>query len=244
MKIVGHILLSIPILLLGVSCLHGQDSEPSQVRQWVTDLSGTLSSSEVRQLNQMLREFEDSTSTQVIVLIVPTLGGRPIEETALAIAEINGIGKKGKDNGVLLLVAKEEREIRIEVGYGLEGVLTDALSGQIIRNEIVPFFRQGNYYSGINAGVEAIMLATRDEYTGDRSSSSPEVPFPFLLLLFFMLFFVMGSLRRRTRRMSGGLGPMIFTGMGGSGSTRGGWGGGGFSGGGGSFGGGGASGRW
>ncbi len=243
MKIVRHILLQIPILLFGVSCLHGQDSPPPQVRQWVTDLSGTLSSSEVGQLNQMLQHFEDSTSTQVVVVIVPTLGGRPIEETALAIAEANGIGKKGKDNGVLLLIVKEEREIRIEVGYGLEGVLTDALSGRIIRNEIVPFFRQGNYYSGIDAGVEAIILATRNEYTADRSPNLSGA-IPFLLLLFFMLFFVIGSFRRRTHRMAGGLGPMIFTGMGGFGSSRGGWGGGGFSGGGGSFGGGGASGRW
>ena len=243
MKTLCHILLSIPILLLSVNSLHGQDAPPPHVRRWVTDLSGTLSSSEVGQLNQRLRDFEDSTSTQVVVVIVPTLDGRPIEETALAIAETNRIGKKGKDNGVLLLIAREEREIRIEVGYGLEGVLTDAVSGRIIRNEIVPFFRQGNYFSGVEAGVEAIMLATRNEYTADRLPDSSGA-LPFLLLLFFMLFFVIGSFRRRTPRLVGGSGPMIFTGMGGFGSSRGSWGGGGFSGGGGSFGGGGASGRW
>ena len=243
MKTLCHILLSIPILLLSVNSLHGQDEPPPHVRQWVTDLSGTLSSSEVGHLNQRLRDFEDSTSTQVVVVIVPTLDGRPIEETALAIAEANRIGKKEKDNGVLLLIAREEREIRIEVGYGLEGVLTDAVSGRIIRNEIVPFFRQGNYFSGVEAGVEAIMLATRNEYTADRLPDSSGA-LPFLLLLFFMLFFVIGSFRRRTPRLVGGLGPIIVTGMGGFGSSRGSWGGGGFSGGGGSFGGGGASGRW
>ena len=231
---------------LTVSCLvFAQENTSPHLARWVTDLSGTLSASELQRLDKKLHEFERATSTQIVVLMVSTLDGRPIEEAALEVAETNGIGRKGRDNGALLFIAKDDRKVRIEVGYGLEGVLTDALAGQIVRKEIVPSFRRGEYYSGINAAIEAIMLATKHEYTDERSANGNVPGIPFLLLLFFLLFFGVGMFRRRTRGVLGGVGPLMYSGWGrGSGWSGGGFGGGGFSGGGGSFGGGGASGSW
>ena len=208
----------------------------------VTDLTQTLMPSEVTALEAKLKSFEDSTSTQVVVVIVSSIGESTIEEAALEIAEVNGIGRKGKDNGVLLFIAKDDRQMRIEVGYGLEGTLPDALAGQIVRKEITPWFRQNDYNAGIDAGVTAIMAATRNEYQADASPSGS--PVPFLVILFIILFMLM--MWRRNKFLRGGGPPIFFPGgIPRSGSSHsGGWGGGGFSGGGGSFGGGGASGGW
>jgi uncharacterized protein len=184
----------------------------------------------------------------------PSLDGNSVEDRSYELAEQNGIGQKGKNNGVLLYIAKEDRKLRIEVGYGLEGALTDALSNQIIRKEITPQFKKGNFYDGINAGVDAIIKATKGEYTADKDSSDSDsdtgiwcIPIP--IIFFFIIFFVFGMqfLSRifgRNKRKSG---SNWWTGGSGSGWSSGsssGWSGGGFSGGGGSFGGGGSSGSW
>jgi uncharacterized protein len=241
-----NIFLLAGLLLIVVSSLGAQENLSTHLSHWATDLTGTLSAPELQQLDDKLREFERATSTQIVVMMIPTLNGRPIEEAALEVAEANRLGRQGRDNGALLFIAKDDRKIRIEVGYGLEGVLTDALSGQIIRKEITPSFRRGDYYSGINAGIAAIMLATKNEYTDGQAGSDSPTGVPFLLLLFFLLFFGMGIFRRRMRGVMGAAGPLMYSGWGrGSGWGGSGWGGGGgFSGGGGSFGGGGASGSW
>ncbi len=227
-----------------------QTEAPSQlrVREYVTDITGTLSSETIRQLNEQLRQFDRQTSTQIVVVMIPTLNNEPIEEVSLKIAEENGIGKKGKDNGALLLVARNDRKLRIEVGYGLEGVLTDALSSRIIRNEIAPRFRNGDYDGGIIAGVDAIMRATRNEYTADPEAEGGKGgKFSSILTLLFILFIVSRFFFRSGRRGRGGrflpIPPIGGWGSGG-GFGGGGFGGGGFSGGGGSFGGGGSSGGW
>jgi len=227
-----------------------------EFRQRVIDQSGTLSPEEISTLESTLEQFERQTSNQIVVLIIPSLQGESIEDYTLRIAEKNKFGKKERNNGILLLVAKEDRQLRIEVGYGLEGALPDATADQIIRHEIVSRFRSGDFFEGIAAGVEAIMAATKGEYQGEgderRSRTSNYVPilFAFVFLLFFMRLFF-GSRRHYIGRKgytSGG--PWWFGGMGGGGFGGSGFGGGGFgggggfSGGGGSFGGGGASGRW
>lgn len=211
----------------------------------VTDMTGTLSGEEIRSLERQLQVFEESTSTQIVAVVLPTIEDQAIEEVAYKIAKENGIGQKGKNNGILLLVAKADRKIRIEVGYGLEGVFPDILAGRIIRNEIVPHFRTGNYYEGIHAGLGAIMLATRNEYKAnpDDNESSPPGAIGVVFFLLVVLFMINGMRRRRNGMLLGG-GPFLPGSWGGSGG-HGGWGGGGgFSGGGGSFGGGGASGSW
>lgn len=215
----------------------------------VHDEAKILSPDFITQLELVLKQSEDTTSNQVAVLTIPTLDGYPIEEYTLQVAEKWKLGQKGKDNGVLLFVAVEDRKIRIEVGYGLEGVLTDALSNQIIRNEIAPHFRQNNYEAGILAGVQAIQQAIAGEYQADSASTRTVrkrggsiVPFLIVLVIIFLL-----SRRRGGGGGYRGGGWSAGTGWyGGGGWSRGGGGGGfgGFSGGGGGFGGGGSSGSW
>ncbi len=214
---------------------------------YVTDTAGLISQTVELKLEQFLRDFEASDSTQISVLTIPSLEGAVLEQYALRVLENWGVGQKEKDNGVLLLVAKDERKIRIEVGYGLEGRLTDLLAGRIIDNEITPRFQQGDYDAGIVSGVVGIAEAVRGEYTGTgktRSSQKKGSPFGLIFLLFFLgpLLARIGGRRSYRSRRSGVFfgGPFI----GGSGGFGGGFGGGGFSGGGGGGGGGGASGGW
>jgi len=209
---------------------------------YVRDDAGILSRSTELKIEHFLEEFERTDSTQIAVLTVRSLEGEPVEAYALAVAEAWGIGQKGKDNGALLLVAKDDRKIRIEVGYGLEGRLTDLLAGRIIDDEIAPRFRQGDYDGGIVAGVASMAEAVRGEYEGTgRTRGKKRNPLGFLSLLLFLgpgLLMFGGPRRRYGHRHV----PFWIGGPFGGG--RGGGGFGGFSGGGGGFGGGGASGGW
>jgi uncharacterized protein len=207
----------------------------------VTDLTGTLYPGDIEQLRDVLSAFEQQTSNQIVVLMVPTLGGEPIEEVSYDIARKNAIGQKGKDNGVLVLIAKDDRQVRIEVGYGLEGVLPDILAGQIIRKEMIPHFKDDDYAAGIRAAIDAIILATKHEYKAETPARRPSRGAPSLIWILFVIAFIV--LRFMRRGLGGG--GFWWGGFGGGGFGGGGFGsGGGFSGGGGSFGGGGASGRW
>lgn len=223
--------------------------ELPQLTNWVTDKTETLSESEKREIARQLVSFEDTTSNQLVVLMIPTLDNYPLETYSFEVAEKNKIGTKENENGILLLIVKEDRKLRIEVGYGLEGALTDALSSSIIRNVIIPFFRKNNYFEGIKAGVSAIISATAGEYSiaaEKRKKKDDNNPFSAIGTIIMILFFIVTSFLRRGRRRRGG-GFIYFGGPGGSSGGFGGGGGGsfgGFSGGGGSFGGGGASGSW
>jgi uncharacterized protein len=115
----------------------------NKIRNYVTDKTGTLSASEISSLESKLSGFDKQTSTQIVVFILGTLDGASLEEKSIEIAEQNGVGKKSKNNGVLLFVVKDDRKLRIEVGYGLEGALPDALCDQIIRKEITPSLKLG-----------------------------------------------------------------------------------------------------
>ncbi|PJA77985.1 MAG: methanol dehydrogenase [Nitrospirae bacterium CG_4_9_14_3_um_filter_51_5] len=137
----------------------------------VVDQAHILSSTTIAQLHSILKKHEATTSNQIAILTIPSLEEHPLEEFAHQVASSWGLGQKGTDNGVLLLVAVQERKIRIEVGYGLEGTLTDAKSSQIIRHEMVPRFRQGAYSEGIVAGVQAILSTIEGTYTKPASSA-------------------------------------------------------------------------
>lgn len=239
----GFWLLILPLLIS--FALASDWNQPVKLSQRATDLTHTLSQSELSALEAKLKDFEQATSTQIVVVMVPSTGDTPIEEAALGIAETNGIGRKGKNNGVLLFIAKNDRHLRIEVGYGLEGALPDVLAGQIIRKEITPLFRDGRFYAGIDQGVNAIIAATRGEYKADTHQPNSLRGLPFFLMI-FVFFILFGVFRRRHRSFWGGGPPFYTSGLGGfPRSGGGGWSsGGGFSGGGGSFGGGGASGSW
>lgn len=219
-----------------------------KLKMWATDLTNTLNKSELNELNRRLKTYQDTTSNQVLVLMIPSLEGYPIEMLAEEIATQNKIGTEKNDNGILLLIAKDDRELRIEVGYGLEGAVPDAIASSIIRNIIRPNFRNDDYYQGISEGVNAIISAIGGEYTAyesDEDSGFPFIIFVIILIVIFLFLksggpFVPGGVYRTSTR-SGGWSSGSSSWGGSSGWSGGG---GGFSGGGGSFGGGGASGSW
>jgi uncharacterized protein len=128
---------------------------PKLVRH-VTDLTGTLSAEQQAQLEAELDAFERRKGSQVAVYMVPTLGDRALEEYSLAIAEKNKLGRAKVDDGVLLFIAKDDRKVRFEIGYGLEGAIPDAKAGRIIREYLAPNFRQGDYYRGISDALGAV----------------------------------------------------------------------------------------
>lgn len=136
----------------------------------IVDLAHVLPSSTVESLAAQLAAHETQSSNQLAVLIVPSLEGEPLEEFSHRVATTWRLGQKGTDNGALLLVAIKERKVRIEVGYGLEGVLTDARSAQIIRNEIVPRFRAGDMAGGVTAGVKAIVKTIEGTYQASEKT--------------------------------------------------------------------------
>ena len=233
----------------------------------VVDKAGVLSSSDETVIEQLLTDLERTTTAQVAILTVPDLGGENLESYSMAVAQEWKLGQAGKDNGALILLALREKKVRIEVGYGLEGDLTDAKSGYIIREVILPQFRQGNYAQGLYDGASAVSgvilktadisaeeIAASNRSSQERSTSGGSIPFNLIIFIIIILFSSIGRMGRRGRRR-GGILPWLFLGsmMGnnrhdrfGSGvsSGFGGGGFGGFSGGGGGFGGGGASGGW
>ncbi len=236
----------------------------------VVDAANLLSPEQEAQLSAMSEATEQATGRQLVVATVPDLQGYPIEDYGYKLGRAWKIGQSEADNGIILIVAPNERRMRIEVGYGLEPIMTDALSGQIVRDVITPRFKAGDMGGGIVAGANAIndqlklpleaaearakQLIDQGRRTRRGGEGAGIVPVIFWLavLLFIVLPIVFGS--ARGKRYRGGRGPVVIWGPGwgggggsswGGGGGGGGWGGGGgFSGGGGSFGGGGASGGW
>jgi len=222
---------------------------PTRPEGRVTDRTGTLNQRERIALEQKLEAFERETTNQIAVLLIPALEGDSLEDFSIRLAEKWKIGQKGRNNGAILLIVKNERKLRIEVGYGLEGALPDALAGSIIRNEIAPRFKEGQFYAGVDAGIKAIMAATKGEYRPAKKNpqGSQGLPLwvPLVLILVVGSFMVMSAVGRKRHYHSGGSrgwtsGGGYWGGGGGSFGDSGG----GFSGGGGDFGGGGASGDW
>jgi uncharacterized protein len=142
----------------------------------VNDLTGTLSAQQQQALEQTLAEFEGRKGAQIAVLLVPTTKPEPVQMFAVRVQEAWKLGRKGVDDGVLLAIAKEDRELHIEVGYGLEGPLPDAIAKRIIEEEIVPRFRQGDFYGGIRAGTDRMMRLVEGERFPAPRSSAPQLP--------------------------------------------------------------------
>jgi len=154
----------------------------------VNDYARILSPRTTEDLEQELTRFEATDSTQIVVLTIPSLEGEDLEDFSIRVAEAWKIGSKGIDNGVILLVARDDRKVRIEVGRGLEGRLTDLVSGRIIRNDIIPRFKAGDFDGGISAGVRDLMAVTRGEYSaaGPEAAQGRRTGAPFLTLLVFL----------------------------------------------------------
>jgi len=155
-------LLSLVLLLALANGALAEITVPS-LKSHVTDLTETLSSMEISRLEQQLTDFEAKKGSQIALLIIPTTQPETIEQYSIRVAEVWKLGRKGIDDGVLLLVAKNDRTLRIETGYGLEGVLPDALARRIIDEIIVPKFRQGHFFGGLQAGVEQIISIIEGE---------------------------------------------------------------------------------
>lgn len=238
--------LIICFILLGCVFINAQP-DVSLLKSYANDFTGTLTPAQLSELNRRLKTFSDSTSNQLVFVMISSLEGNALEDYSNTLAKKNKIGTK-QNNGVLFLIVKDDRKMRIEVGYGLEGALTDALSSSILRNEVAPFFKKQNYYAGISAGINAIILATAGEYKAPPVKKKKDHIgnfFPFIFIIIIGLAFMF----RRRRGAGGFFYPGGFGSFGGGGSS---WGGGGssggdfggFSGGGGDFGGGGSSGSW
>jgi uncharacterized protein len=259
-----HILLF--VALFGTVILRGQPKVPERPspQRLVNDLGGLLNYNEIADLERTLVAYNDSTSNQVAIVVVRSIGDYSIEEWALEIGRKWGIGRKAKNNGVLILVSLEPKKINISPGYGLEGALPDILCKRIISNEISPAFKQQQYFTGLDNGIKAIRKATIGEYKmedSDRQSGSKGSIIFFVIIAIFIIIIIFSIYQKnsryahygnpRRRYNDNGGGGWIFWGGGGGfgGGGGGGFGGsddgGGFGGfGGGDFGGGGASGDW
>jgi uncharacterized protein len=168
-----RLLLLLAIALLSPALLHAADAVLKLARH-VTDLTGTLNAQQIDQLDTQLVALEKAKGAQLVVLVVGTTAGQDIESYSLSVAEANKIGRKGTDDGVLLLIAKDDRRVRIEVGYGLEGAIPDAATARITREYIAPKFRNNDYFGGISDAVGALTQLINGEALPPPVQGSPE----------------------------------------------------------------------
>ncbi|MET4684403.1 TPM domain-containing protein [Brevundimonas faecalis] len=274
----GKARMLVPALLLGLALwLAALPAFAAEIRfpaltGRVVDDAQLLTPDQEHALTGKLAMLEQQTGDQLVVVTLPSLQDREIEDFGYQLGRHWGIGQKENDGGALLIVAPNERKVRIEVGYGLEGVLTDAYASMIIRNDILPAFRDGDYATGVMRGTDAVIAQltadpaeaaarAQEAKQAQEKSGGDEIGVIGFLVVMFILFAVVGALgggrRGRRYRGSDGLSSVLIWGAseamrnrgrdddrGGGGFGGGFGGGGGFSGGGGGFGGGGASGGW
>jgi uncharacterized protein len=261
--------LAILALCLGTGLAAWAQELPPVPTAWFNDYAGLVPVEDARRLDEKLRRLDREESTQVVVAVFPRLPWPSLEDVTARTAESWKVGREGLDNGAILFVFVEDRQMRIEVGYGLEGALPDALAGRILDNEVVPRFRQGDVVGGLEAGIDGIVAAVRGEYTAPPPPERRGPPrSAIVIIVIFVIVFLLlvkfgspggsagrtyGPRGRRRDRSHWGRGHWTGGGWGGGGWGGGsswgggggfGGGGGGFMGGGGSFGGGGASSSW
>ena len=218
-------ILGVALLLLLMSAGNLMALDVPALKGHVNDYAGMLSSASERQLESVLTDFEQKESTQIVLLTVPSLQGDSLEDFSIRLAEAWKIGQSGSDNGAILLISKNDRKIRIEVGYGLEGSLTDLKAGQIIRNVIAPRFKMGQFDQGILEGISAMIGVVKGEYTAtntSKKSSSKGQGVPFMVIALFFLLNGLGRANRVMGAIAGGallpaagylffgLGPMML----------------------------------
>lgn len=254
-------------LLLLFSAIGFAQTFPAKPNRLVNDYTQTLSPEQINQLEQKLVAFDDSSSTQIAVVIIKSLEGYDVADYTQRLAESWGVGGAKNNNGVVLLVSLGDRKVTIQTGYGVEGALPDAITRRIIENEITPNFKSGNYFAGIEQGTNAIISYTKGEYKNDtakkrKKTGGSMVPFIVIFIIIILIAIKRGGGSGGSQVIGGRGGASPFwwmllgsqLGRGGGGGGFGGFsggsggfggGGGGFGGfGGGSFGGGGSSGSW
>ncbi|WP_432710237.1 TPM domain-containing protein [Pedobacter sp.] len=257
------ILLFLLVLFVGTGFAQEFPPKPNKL---VNDYTGTLTAAQTQQLENKLVAFDDSTSIQIAIAIVKTVGDYDINDYALELGRKWGVGTK-KNTGIMIVVSLGDRKISMQTGYGMEGVLPDVYTKRIIENDIKPYFKTGNYYGGLDAGIDAIISYTKGEYKNDKPKNAGRdktsaIPIIIIIIVVIILIIRKGGGGGGGSRVIGSRGgsDALFWGMllgsmtggrssgggfgGGFGGGSGG-GGGGFGGfGGGSFGGGGSSGSW
>ena len=228
---------------------------PPVPKRYFNDYAGVVSATTAEELNRKLEDFERSTSSQIIVAIYPKMqSNSSVEDYTVRVAQAWGVGRKGKDNGAILFVFSADRQMYLQVGYGLEGAIPDSIAKRITADVIRPYFRRNDYAGGMIAGVDAVLRAARGEYKGTGKTVLETKVTHYAPVLIFGFVFVLVALSTLRRRGTGYhqarrtyWGPGWFGAGWGGGTSGGGWssgGGGGFSSGGGSFGGGGAGSSW
>ncbi len=248
------------LCIVSFATVLGQDF-PETSNRLVNDYTNTLTAGQKQQLEKKLLAFEDSTSTQIAVVIMTSTGNYDISDYAVRLAKKWGVGNKKYNNGILLLVALGDRAVTIQTGYGIEGAVPDAIAYRIIENDVKPAFREGDYYKGVDNATNSLISYAKGEYKADpkqpKGSGSGSIMFVIIIVIFLIVIFSNrgGGGKGGGRVMNGRGASDIFWwtllnslgggGGRGSGGGFGGGSGGGFGGfGGGDFGGGGASGRW
>ncbi len=224
--------------------------DPPDPPRLVNDFGGFLSAGEIQRLENKLVAFNDSTSTQITIVTVQTIHGYDIDDYNSRLGELWGVGRKGKDNGIVILAARDEREVSIATGYGMEAIIPDITAKRIIDNIIVANFKQGNFYGGFDAATDALMNLATGQFTADDVGNGINKHFIILFICLILFFIILSSILNRGKHYTYTGRGVSRGGWGGPWMGGGGWGGGrssggGFGGfGGGSFGGGGASGKW
>lgn len=240
------------IILFSSNCMFSQFTIPEKpsFQTSVYDYAKVLNPEEKAQLEEKLIRYSDSTSTQIVVITIESLKNEDVSQLATKWAHTWGLGQAKEDNGVIILLAKNERKIAINPGYGLEDRLTAGIGGEIIRNIIIPEFKAGSYYKGLDKGADALFDVFKGKYKGERKETKEKsFPiFPIIVIVVILLFLFSrnkGGGSGNSGNRGGGVGPSLLDviilsslGRGGGGSGFGGSSGGGFGGGGGGFGGG------
>jgi uncharacterized protein len=184
MKIIRLLFL---FFILPFATFSQQFPERPEPPRLVNDFTKTLSAEEVNLLEQKLVAYNDSTSTQVAIVMISSLDGYPVDDYAIQLGEKWGIGQKGKDNGVLIFVAKDDRKIFIPTGYGMEGVMPDGLVKRIIETDMKPYFKENKFYEGFDQATESIFRLAAGEYTADEK---PLNPVPGILTVLGIIFII------------------------------------------------------
>ena len=247
----ARIVLALGLAWLFTGLLPAAETIPPAPSKFFNDYTGTVSDATARTLDTRLADHERATSSQIVVAIFPRMASdSSVEDYTVRVAQAWGAGRKERDNGAVLFAFMQERQLYLQVGYGLEGAIPDALAKRIIEDEIVPRMRAGKPDAAFTAAVDAMLAATRGEYTGTGRTLGERNPKAgqknnYVFLIFIILAFLIARYGKNSTeyRSSGRRHTWISTGGGGGGGSRSG-GGGSFSGGGGGFGGGGAGGKW
>lgn len=198
------------VFLFFLFCVPAHALDVPKLQGYVNDYAGMISPQTKATLEEELRSFEQSDSTQIVILTIPSLEGEVLEEFSIKVAEQWKIGQKAKDNGIIFLVTKQDRKMRIEVGRGLEGKFTDLMSGKIINTVIKPKFKVGDYDNGFLSGAHAMIAATRGEFKADSNRETHRRNGPSRLLTFLIFagiaILFLGSMSRPAGAIGGAVG--------------------------------------